>query len=158
MATLHSVTREFVPPPRPLAAEEEENPPASLPMYLAGLIVTLCGLCAISLILDDVDVSNLTMGLAIIGTTVSYLSRKQNIAPHSIVMPAAILCLFLAMLAFVSDQVLPFLGPAGVAEDRQKGLAVLLTWIVVFRSFTLVTDGSLLFCCVFTLAMTGLVG
>ena len=80
MATLHRVTREFAPQqPRPSTAEEEENPPASLPMYLAGLIVTLCGLFAISLILDDVGFSNLTMGLAIIGTTVSYLSRKQNI-------------------------------------------------------------------------------
>lgn len=152
MATTLSPRHETVLP------DDAAQPPASTPLYVAGLIITICGLYAINIILGDSAFGNLTIGLATAGWLVSFISRKQNVAPRAIEMPAAVLCVFLAFTALISDQVLPFLSPPGISDDRAKSLAVLLTWLVVFRSFTLITDGSLLFCCVPTIAMIGLAG
>ncbi len=132
--------------------------PPSLPLYLSVLVVVQCGLLAVGLILNDAGFSNLTMGLATIGITVSYISRKQNVAPKSIEIPALLLCIFLAFVAYFSDRLLPFLAPSDIADNRAKGLAVMLTWLLVFWSFSLTMDAAILFCCVPVVAMFGLVG
>lgn len=136
----------------------DERAPASVPLYAAALVVQICGLLIVSLILDDPGFGSLTCGLAIIGTIVSYLCRRLNVPSSSIEMPAAFLCVILAVTALAGDHMLGFLAPPSVGDDRGKGLATLLTWLVVFRSFTLVTDGSALFSCVPTIAIAGLVG
>src|SRR5205809_6993791 len=94
--------------------------PPSLPLYLSVLVVVQCGLLAVSLILSDIGFSNLTMGLATIGITVSYISRKQSVAPKSIEIPALLLCIFLAFVAYFSDRLLPFLAPSDISDDRAK--------------------------------------
>src|SRR5512142_2618860 len=101
-------------------ADSEANAPASLPMYLASLVVTFCGLYAVNLTLDDASFANLTLGLTLIGFAVSYISRRQNVAPRAIEVPAIAVCVVLALTAFTSDQMLPFLAPAGAADDRAK--------------------------------------
>jgi len=137
---------------------DEYQTPASIPLYLSALIATLCGLYAVFLLLEDVPFTQLTMGLTFIGFLVSFVSRKMKIPPRTIEVPAVVICATLALLAVLSDQMITVLAPPTVGDDRARALAVLLTWLVVFRSFTLLTDGALLFCCVPTIAMMGLVG
>lgn len=138
-------------------ATPELRPAPSILMYIAGLVVTLCGLYAVNVVIEDPGFANLTYGLAIIGTVVSYISRRQSASPRAIETPAVIFCVFVFLLAMLADPALPFLAPASVEGDRAKALAVLLVWLAVFRSFTLLSDGALLFCCVPTIAMIGLV-
>lgn len=135
--------------------EEVISSPASIPMYIAAFIITGCGLFAASLFLEDPGFSRLIFGLTALGFLVSYISRIQNISPRHVEVPALILCAGVFVMAFVGDQ--PFLAPGTVGEDRAKQLAVLLTWLTVFRSFTLINDGALMFCCVPTIAMIGLI-
>jgi transglutaminase-like putative cysteine protease len=142
------------PPPR---NEEEYQPPPSLLMYLAGFIVTFCGLYPVTLTLEDPSFTMLILSLTVIGFLVSYISCQQNISSRTIEFPAAIIFCGVCLLTFISDTSLPLLAPASIEDDRAKSIAVLLTWMVVFRSFTLTTDGRLLFCCVPTIALTGLI-
>ncbi len=141
----------------PLAPEEEYQPPPSLLMYLAGFIVTFCGLYPVMLTLEDPSFTMLILSLTVIGFLVSYVSCQQNIASRTIEFPAAIIFCGVCLLTFMSNTSLPLLAPASIEDDRAKSIAVLLTWMVVFRSFTLTTDGRLLFCCVPTIALTGLI-
>lgn len=138
-------------------AAPELRPAPSILMYIAGLAVTLCGIYAVNVVIEDPGFANLTYGLAIIGTAVSYISRKQSASPRAVETPAVIFCVFVFLLAMLADPALPFLAPASIEGDRAKALAVLLVWLAVFRSFTLLSDGALLFCCVPTIAMIGLV-
>ncbi|MEP6754829.1 MAG: transglutaminase domain-containing protein [Chthonomonadales bacterium] len=135
-----------------------QTTPASIPFYVAAFIVTICGLYAVDLSLGDPSFSSLVIGLTIAGFIVSFVSRRRNIAPKNIEIPALFVCACLFFIAVVTDPSQSFLAPAGVAEDRSKSLAVLLTWLTVFRSFTLLNDGTLLFSCVPTIALLGLVG
>lgn len=137
---------------------DEYQTPASIPLYLSALVITLCGLVAVNLLLEDAAFMNLTMGLTTIGFLVSYVSRRMRIAPRTVELPAVVICAMLTLLAVLSDQMISLLAPPTVGDDRARALAVLLTWLVVFRSFTLLTDGALLFCCVPTIAVMGLVG
>jgi transglutaminase-like putative cysteine protease len=129
--------------------------PPSLPMYLAALIVTGCGLFAATEYLADDAFSHLIYGLTILGFIVSFVSRQQNVSPRNIELPALIICACVFFTGLVSDQ--PFLAPSSIGDDRHRSLAVLLTWLTVFRSFTLINDGALLFCCVPTIALIGLI-
>jgi hypothetical protein len=131
----------------------------SIPLYVAAFIVTLSGLYAVNFILpedDTLSFMKLTLGLTTLGFLVSFISRKQNISPRSIQLPAVILGAFFFLLAVLNDSMLNVLAPPGVGDDKARSLAVLLSWLAVFRSFTLVNDASLLFCCVPTLALIGL--
>lgn len=139
----------------PAAAPAPAAPPASLPLYLAAFVTTGCGLYATGVALQDAAFTNLVFALAGIGFLVSYISRRQNISPQAVELPALLLCGLVFVMAFASNQ--PFLAPPSVENDRARSLAVLLTWLTVFRSFTLLSDGALLFCCVPSIALLGLV-
>src|SRR5512142_1111480 len=105
---------------RASGAEEQERSPASVPMYVAAFAAAAAGLLAVGLVLEDPAFTNLTLGLTVAGFIVSYLCRRCNLAPKSVEVPAAVLCVALAALAFTSDRLLPFLAPAGVGDDRAK--------------------------------------
>src|SRR5947208_2407648 len=138
--------------------DDGRTTPGSVPLYVAGFLVTLSALLSMRLLLDeDPGFISLIIGLSAIGFVVSFLVRRQGVNAYSIEIPAAAICVLLAVAA-TGDRGIPFLAPAGLEGDRAKTLAVVLTWITVFRSYTLITDGSLLFSCVMSIAIMGLVG
>lgn len=143
---------------RAFGSEPAAAPAPSIPMYVAGLIVTYAGLHAANLSLGDPSFAALILGLTLIGFAASYITRRQNIAPRNVELPALVVCVCVVLMAVITDPADSFLAPVSVAEDRSKALALLLTWLTVFRSFTLTSDAALLFCCVPTIALIGLVG
>jgi hypothetical protein len=143
------------PPASTQLSESGYAAPPSLPMYLAAFVVTGCGLYAATQYLADDPFSRLIFGLTILGFIVSFVSRHQNVSPRNIELPALIICGCVFFTGLISDQ--PFLAPASIGDDRHRSLAVLLTWLTVFRSYTLINDGALLFCCVPTIALIGLI-
>ncbi len=136
----------------------EEIPPPSLPMYLASLTVTLCGLLAAGLALYDTGFVALIIGLAVVGYGVSFFTRQQSVHPRSIAIPGAILCACLLLIGIRSDQLIPLLAPTEAAENPMATIPVMLSWLAVFLSFVLVSDSWLLFACVPTIALFGVVG
>jgi transglutaminase-like putative cysteine protease len=127
-------------------------------MYLACLVITFSGLFSVNLLLEDPSFTSLIMVLTGIGFAVSFISRRQNISPRNVMLPALVVCATLLVMAVMSDPAQSFLAPASVGRDRHKSLAVLITWLTVFHSYVLVSDSNLLFQCVPTIALIGLVG
>jgi len=142
----------------PIPEADGRTTRGSVPLYVAGFLVTLSALLSIGLLLDEDPgfVSMITL-ITAVGFVVSFLVRRQSVNAYSVELPAAAVCVLLAIAA-TTDRGIPFLAPAGLEGDRAKGLAVMLIWITVFRSFTLITDGSVLFSCVLSIAIMGLVG
>src|SRR5690348_5600950 len=124
------------------ATGEWQSPP-SLPLYIAAFVISICGLYAVNLELDDPSFALMTEALVLLGFFVSYISRKFNVSSRAVEIPAVVLCTMLALVVVVSNEIPAFLAPAGASGDRGKALALLLTWLVVLRSFTLVSDGHL---------------
>lgn len=140
----------------PAALTEAGTGPISPAMYVAAYITTMCGVLGVAITLEDPAYTNLAMGLCTIGFVVSFISRRQSIATSVIELPAAVLFFGVCVFALLSEQGIQMLAPPSVGEDRSKALAVFLTWLVVFRSFTLTSEGRLIFCAVPTLALLGL--
>ncbi len=141
--------------PMSIADTARPAPPSAL-LYLAGYGVTASGLLAAGLILDRPGFAAATLALSFAGVTVSFLLRLWNLAPEAVELPGAALAAVVALAGFLSDQ--PMEAVHGGIGDRAHSLVILLVWLAVARSFTLVTDGSVLFCCVPTIALTGLAG
>lgn len=143
------------------SAAPAAEPAPTLAMYVAGLIVTWCGLQAVQLAIgtpDDGSFGLVVLVLTLIGFAVSYLSVYQNVPARTIELPAYIAFASVCVLTFLAGDQLPLLAPAGVADDRPRAMAVFLTWLVVLRSYTLTTNARLLFAAVPTMALIGLVG
>jgi transglutaminase-like putative cysteine protease len=130
-----------------------------LPLYGAGLVVTLCGIGAAGLAFPSPALGSPAVGLTVLGFLVSLLLRIGRVNP---VTPAgAALGLgFLATVYWLLATRPVTGGGAEAALGAQIGgsLAALLSGFIVLRSFTLVTNDALLFCPVPTLAILGLAG
>jgi transglutaminase-like putative cysteine protease len=132
-----------------------------LPLYAAALVVTLCGIGAVNLTVDDPNMASLTVLLTAVGFGVSLMLRMLRVDPNQAMYPLLGLALFVTLQRLLSgegllDFVVGVRGPGNVQPDVV--LASLLSWLVVLRSFALLTNYSLLFCAVPTIAMLGLTG
>lgn len=142
-------------PARAAAIAQNPAPPSAF-LYAAGYAVTASGLLAAGLILERPAQAGATLALSLAGFALSFVLRMWKLAPEAVELPGAALAAVIALAGFLGDQSLEAV-PGGIG-DRAHGLVVLLVWLAVARSFTLVTDASVLFCCVPTIALTGLAG
>lgn len=145
-------------PAQQTPARVQGTTPPSVLMYLAGFIVTACGLYAVSLALADEHFAVLTLAMTVIGFVVSYLVCYEGIRTGPIEAVAALLFAVIC-LSLLSG------GPGGtgmlgssMAGDSARSIAMVLAWLAVLRSYTLTSNLRLLFACVPTIAMIGLVG
>jgi transglutaminase-like putative cysteine protease len=130
-----------------------------LPLYIAGLVVTLCGIGAVSVTVDDPSLSSLTVGLTVLGFAISLALRLTRMDPNLALYPAFGLGFFLAARRFItSDNLLEAIGGPAQYWQPDVALASFLCWLIVLRSFTLLTNYALLFCPVPTIALLGLTG
>lgn len=137
---------------------EQRDQEPSVPLYVAGTLVILSGLYAVNLEVDDSGFAMLTYALAIIGAVISFLSRKQGVPGRTLETPAVIATLLLCVVFVIGNRIPDFLAPTQALGDRNKSLAILLVWIALFHSFMLVNNSHLLFACVPTIALMGLIG
>ena len=97
--------------------DDGRTTPGSVPLYVAGFLVTLSALLSMRLLLDeDPGFISLIIGLSAIGFVVSFLVRRQGVNAYSIEIPAAAICVLLAVAA-TGDRGIPFLAPAGLEGD-----------------------------------------
>ena len=140
------------------ASEEiEENRPLSPLLYLGGLNVTLAGMYTVNYLLGDANFALLTYALATFGYLASYTLRAYKVSLKALRLP---LLIFLGLILTVwlsNDPSLKFLSPAGESGDRGRDLQLFFLWLAIVHSFTLTSDGNVLFACVPCITLIALV-
>lgn len=130
---------------------------ARIPMYAAGLAATCVGVAALNTAMANNRASVLMCTLMACGFAVSWMFRA-GVIERRVVHLATLLILVsaLAVLA-VMPEVRYHLLPADIADSADLLLATMLAWLMVIYSFNLATDRSVLFICVPSLSLVGLV-
>lgn len=131
--------------------------PPSPWLYLAGLVVTLCGLFAVNYYLGDPQFAVTTYGLAGAGYLTSYLVRRSGRNLSAVQLPATVLIALLLLVFLSGDRPSGFLVPYSAQDDRFKMLQVLFAWMAVIQTFMLSADAAVLFACVPCMTMLALV-
>lgn len=141
--------RADAPPP-----SQDDSP--SLPLYAAGLLVTLCGVLTVTSELDPTGLSRVAILLTLLGFAFSLACRRLRVPSLWVHLGGLALVVFLAFSVFTDSLNAGWvLGGASTPDMR---LAAVLMWAAILRSWTLVSDDLVLSCCVTTAATIGLIG
>ncbi len=132
----------------------------SLPLYLGGLIVTLCGVQAVCATMEDTGITLWATVLSLMGFAFSLGCRALKIQPRVIeiagmVLIGVVVCEWVLQGQIFGQNLSWYITGADKTEDR---LAAGLMWSAVFWSWTVVSGDIVLFSCVLTAAMIGLTG
>lgn len=146
-----------IPPMRPTLGSQLRT---LLPLYLTGLVVTLCGIGAVNATVEEGALATATVSLTILGFAVSLALRLARVDPNHALYPALGIGLFVVSQRYVSSG--SFMeaigGPSQGTWQPDIALATFLAWLVVLLSFTLLTNSLVLFTPVPAIALLGLTG
>jgi hypothetical protein len=137
-------------------AAEPEPVEGSWPLYVAALIVALCGIGAVGATLDESGWSQRCVTLLLLGFSTSYYLRWRRVQPGTVMLVVGAV-LIVALILGPGAARLPF----GVGQPVDQlmpdlTLAVLIAWLMVLGSFALLTNAAILFITVPSLAVLGL--
>jgi transglutaminase-like putative cysteine protease len=140
-------------------AVEAEPAPPSPPLYVASYGVTLCALYTAYVGLDMGDPAFILVvwALSTVGFVVSYLARSKPTAGWSAAALAGVLVGLVALRSMAGGGS-GLLYPPAAEGAVHVSLGVFMCWLLVILSFALLSAGWLLFMCVPTAAIMGLVG
>ena len=127
-------------------------------LYLAAYGISLCGLGVAREAVKNNTLILVTLFITTIGFLISFYMRRQARKVRYLDAPILILCAALCSIAVFGNRILPGQFMYLQMIDHLRLLAGLMAMMAAFRSFTLGTDQSLIFCCVPTLAIFGLAG
>ena len=134
-----------------------KEPPPSLPLYLAGGVVLLCGIFAANAAISEPDYvwMTRTLGLSGLGLALSYGARRFKVP--SGVLDGLVVGLLLLLLAALALRALPVeeLLPVGADKGELRLLAELV-WGAAAWTFLLRTDVRVLEICIPVMAALGL--
>jgi transglutaminase-like putative cysteine protease len=137
---------------------ETAHPEVSLPLYVAGLMVTMSGIMTVTAsvsVNSNSAVGPVALLLTILGFAFSLACRHLRVQSRLIETACFAFLLFIGYeLVMQRLDVSWFVSGADSADTQ---LAVGLMWLSVLRSWTLITDDQIMFSCVLTAAMIGLI-
>ncbi len=142
-------------PAASMGQPEQKN--ISIPLYVGGAVAQLSGLTAVAYQLTEASFAYFTMLLTMTGLICSYFLRRNGSSPRLILIGAALVALpFFTALRGVG----PFqhLVPFEAQGSQELLLVCALAFTATFCSFLLVTDESVMFTCVWAIAIIGLTG
>src|SRR6266852_1090958 len=101
-----------------------------LPLYAAALAVTLCGVAAVNLTVDDPNLASLTVLLSSLGFAVSLALRMLRVDPNQALYPLLGITLFITLQRLLGGEgLLDFMvGIRGSSVQPDVVLATLLSW------------------------------
>lgn len=135
----------------------EVETPVSLWMYVAGLVVSLAGLYAVTYSMQDQNYAMILRILVTCGYATSYWMRRNNISLSQYRAP--LLVLFVTILYFVASTSNTLTNTVlDTGASKSYNLQVIIVWIAVLQSFTLNSNAAILFACVPSLALIGIMG
>ncbi len=130
----------------------------ALPLYGASLLVTLAGIGAVGVTVTVESWTGVWVLFTLIGHAVSLFLRSQRVPQDAILYPVMILGTAAAVQLALMGSPLVGLQDGLMAYPIDMATATLVGMIAGIRSFTLVTNGSLLFSPVPAITMLALVG
>lgn len=140
------------------AESHQRNFQAALPLYLASLLVTLAGVGAVGVTISSVTFTPVWAMLAIVGHAVSLSLRRARVPMETVFYPVMVLgAAVVVQLLLVGSPLVGLEAPL-VSQDLAMGTAILVGTLAVLRSFTLITNSSLVFSPVPGITMLALVG
>jgi len=135
----------------------EPNMQSRIPLFIAGFGASATGVIALSAATTDTAFTLLILVLLAAGFCVSYMVRAGMLS-GSTVAGAALMILVSALAAiFAAPDARYVLFPPEVLRSTDLILAAMLAWLMVVHSFSLRTDTAVLFECVPSLSLIGLV-
>jgi hypothetical protein len=133
----------------PLASPEDDTP--SLPLYVAGLIVSLAGILAVTTTVEDQNLTVTTLLLTVIGFIFSVGCRYLKVRLHI----AEILILGIA--GYVVYQIIT--GQFDwhtLASHNQMDIGIVFAWALTAWSWAVISDSLLLLSALLSMAAIGL--
>jgi len=121
------------------------------------LVVLVAGISAVNSTLDDPGLTTATTALCLLGTAVSYALRVIGVQQRAITLVSLIAVgAFVANASRIAGAAFAFLNQRDVDPASASALGLLLQWATVAFSFTMVTNQSVLFAVVPSMALLGL--
>lgn len=138
-------------------APQPDNRNVSIPLYVAGGVVQLSALTAVAYQISEPAFAYFTFILTILGLVVSYHLRCIGTSPRLIFMGTLFLgAIFL--FALRGSGVFGAIIPLEIQGSQEILLISALAFTATFSSFLLLTDESVIFTCVWAIAIIGLTG
>jgi transglutaminase-like putative cysteine protease len=131
---------------------------ASIPLYLASCVVTLAGVGAVGVTVSELGWTPVWAILTLVGHVVSFLLRRRRVTPESVFYPVMILGSTVVFQQALVGSALVGLQVSLSAQPPDMATALIIGMLAVIRTFTLVTNASLLFSPVPSITMLALVG
>jgi hypothetical protein len=130
---------------------------ALLPLYVAAYLVLLCGISAVNSTLEDPKLTTLTSLLCTLGVAVSLLLRVAGVSPQMVSWMAVLagVAVFLSR-ATLAEMLFGALTVHGLDPASSVSVGMVLEWVTVLFSFTMLTNQSVLFAVVPCMALLGL--
>lgn len=153
-------------PPRPPGTDrpvdrrrnkETQNEPLSLPLYVSGLVVALAGIMAINSEVGNAQFSYSVVLLTVLGFVFSYAYRWMRLDSRYLHFFALLLAAGVGYEYLIGSFNVMALVPAGVELPPDLMMAVFLEWLLVIRSWMLISDGEVAFSAIFSVSIIGLV-
>jgi hypothetical protein len=129
----------------------------SLPLYVSGLIVSILGILAVNSDFSDPEFGSTTIVLTVLGFVFSIGCRWLQVKPRIVEAFICLVCLILLFQFYRHAISLSLFIPPDATQDDLI-MAVVLEWLTVVRAWVLLTDESVMFTSVTSIAMIGLVG
>jgi len=131
---------------------------ASIPLYLASCVVTLAGVGAVGVTVSELGWTPIWAMLTLVGHAVSFMLRRKRITPETVFYPVMILGSAVVFQQALIGSALVGLQVSLSAQPPDMATALIIGMLAVVRTFTLVTNTSLLFSPVPSITMLALVG
>jgi hypothetical protein len=141
---------------KPGSTAEQEDA-ISIPLYVAGLLISILGILAVNSALSDSQVGSTTIVLTTLGFFFSIGCRWLQIKPKMIEGLVLCICLYFAFRFLTHTINTGFFIPPDVTQGDLV-MAVILAWLTVVRSWIMTRDESVVFTTITSVAMIGLVG
>ena len=129
---------------------------ARIPLYIAGLGASGIGLLSLNTILANGQFTLLAFMLLAIGFSVSWTVRAGVLSASAVSVIALTILIPTLAAIFIAPGFKYQLLPAEVLEGTDLTAAVLLAWLMVIYSYRLATDAAVLFLCVPSMSLLGL--
>jgi hypothetical protein len=144
--------------PHTRAETHQRDLQAALPLYAASLLVTLAGVGAVGVTVSNTMFTPVWATLAIVGHVLSLLLRRARVPMETLFYPVMVLGAAVVVQLLLAGSPLVGMDAPLAGMDLAMGTATLVGALAVLRTFTLLTDSSLIFSPVPGITMLALVG
>ena len=138
-------------------AQNAHGTAPSVALYIAGALTQISGLIAASYQIAETSFAYFTITLTLVGMATAYFARRVGVSPRFL-RGGALLLGLVFLLALRGAGLFGAMVPVESQGSQEVLLVSALAFTATFCTFLLVTDESVIFTCVWAIAIIGLTG